>query len=346
MEENNEMKVETKKSNAMYIIMAILVVALLGCVIYIAYPKLFNKDNDNLGDNTENKVDNDNNEEILDFKNYKLDLEKYDKVVKSMDGNYFAQYYPNNISNDESNLYNILVTKNNTYGLYFNKSINIDNISSDEMIELALINYINENNLKIGSASCFMDTDESIFTGKPYAGEKNCNVKPILKTTLDNYIKEKYNTQREFSSDGKVKMISISESPIGYIYDSSSKSYYVGYFPQSGGVEQVSRWLIYISKDENNIYFYDKAMYCDASGSWGYMGCQVSEDSEKKLFEIVEDEYSNDLKELVGESGLDGVSYDLDYDYIFNNYELPVYKHTFKKANDGKYYWYSTEIVK
>jgi hypothetical protein len=281
-----------------------------------------------------------------DIDDAKIDSEKYDKEVKSMEDNYYAQYLPSNISKEDLNLYNTLVTKNNTYGLYFGKSVNINNISNDEMIELALINYINDNKLKIGSASCFMDTDEDVFTGKPYGDAKDCDVKPISKTTLDNYIKEKYNTEREFVSDGEVKMISISQAPIGYIYDSKSNAYYYGSFPQSGGIEQISRWLIDVSKDNDSIYFYDKAMYCDASGSWGFMGCQLSRDTEKRLFEYTEEEYSDEIKELVREGSEDENSYDLNYDYIFENYKLPIYKHTFKKAADGNYYWYSSEIYK
>ena len=336
---------EEKNKKGLLIVTEILWVMVFIAFGWMIYENFFNNE-PTIHINVSTDKAGNNKTEADNFKEYKLDSDKYDKEVKSMEDNYYAVYLPIDLSADELNLYNSLVTKNNTYGLYFNKNVNVNSISNDEMIEFAIINYINDNNLKVGSASCFMDTDEYEFTGKPYAGAKNCNVKPISKAELDNYIKEKYNTEREFVSDGEVKMISLSQEPIGYIFDENTNAYYYGTFPQSGGVDQISRWLLTVSNDENNIYFYDKAMYCEASGGWGYIGCELSTDAEKRLFEYVEDEYSEEIKELVREGSVDEESYDLNYDYVFEHYNLPVYKHTFKKASDGNYYWYSSELVK
>jgi hypothetical protein len=61
-------------------------------------------------------------------------------------------------------------------------------------------------------------------------------------------------------------------------------------------------------------------------------------------------EEANKALKTITEIDEDGEEYSyevVNYDYLFENRKdkLNTYKHTFRKGNDGNYYWYSTELV-
>ena len=48
--------------------------------------------------------------------------------------------------------------------------------------------------------------------------------------------------------------------------------------------------------------------------------------------------------ETTGDDGHKYTTYEFDYDYIFDNYEVLSFKHIFKKINNN-YYWISSEVL-
>lgn len=273
------------------------------------------------------------------------DIKGYKKESINIDGNNPVLFYPENINKTYLTAYNTLVTNGYMNSLYLGKATNIAEISDNDMIKHALANYLLENKLLESNASnieCFYDVDNDEVLNKVKTSDK---CKGIKKSKVDEYIKDKFNTNRVFKiKNHNVIYLPVSEEPLKFIYDETTDSYYYGAFPQSGGGEWISRWLLKVEEKGDYLVFYDKAMYCAGRGGWGSMYCYLP-GREVDLFNILEDDYSASKKELLAKNEIDGVIYDLNHEYIFENYEMVTYKHTFKKVNDN-YYWESSEIVK
>ena len=88
-----------------------------------------------------------------------------------------------------------------------------------------------------------------------------------------------------------------------------------------------------VEKDQDYIYIYDKFIYVDSSK------LDVNEgDSKIHIYTS-----SNETNDIGSES-----SYPTSTKELYKKYEdkLETYKHTFKKAENGSYYWLSSEIYK
>jgi len=250
--------------------------------------------------------------------------------------------------NDEyKKVYDTLVTNNKQFGFYYTKDVNIDTISDDDMIELSLTNYLLDNNIKIASNSlCFSDEDLN-FTDKPAYDdmkEECTEITKIKKSDLDKYIKDRYNTSRIFNST--MGDLAYAEAYM-YMYNDKTQEYYVGQANKSGGSGEVARVITKLEKDNDNLYIYDKAMYCEMS--FGATRClKTSNVDDGTLFDIAEEDLDKGKKELIittkYEDGEEYEEFSFDYDYIFKNYETISYKHTFKNEN-GKYYWINSEVL-
>ena len=228
------------------------------------------------------------------------------------------------VMNDEYEYYyNSMVTKDKYYGLYFNKKVTINNIDENEMIKYAISKYIDKNDIKI---------------------ENNETVK-INKIMIDSYIKGTFYTDRIFNSASGQVPISI---PADYVYDENMDAFYIKETKRDNKDPQIIRMLTKLEGNNNTLYFYDKAMYCIIG--WGSAKCYKSNDPlDGVLFEIKESEYNTGRKELIrkeqyDENGNRLFSYEFDYDYIFDNYDVLEYKHEFNKK-DGIFYWISSEVL-
>ena len=237
-----------------------------------------------------------------------------------------------------------LVTDSKRYGLYFKEDTSIDTISSKKFIQYAIANYADDKDL---------DTK----------GDKSAK---ISKSELDNYIKEKYNTDKVFElkkEDSDRDTISGINIDVGMEWDKdyASKEYtIINYDANSaqynltkiatGTQEEVtifndSDGMKYEQKGDE-VYIYDTALFCFKSFH-GEIGCAPfvdyyhNVDKDRIVFEY----NPNDGGSKPDYIESDG---DINEDYVFKNMsdKLNKYKHTFKKGDNGKYYWYSSEIVK
>ena len=307
--ENNETK-KTNNNTILIIVMGLIIIALSG---YIIYGKT--KSNEpNIPDKKEEE--------------YKSTITK-EKVEE---------------------LNNSLMTPSKEYGLYFDKSVTIDNIDDDSFLEYVLENYVKENNITLNpNVSCLIED---------YCHDEVKNLTPISKSLIDNYIKTKFNTNREFTPKkifDKNNYPNIANGNLnGYItgeyyYDMEKQVYYFGTVPKTGDKASYNNKLVNYSEDENNVYIYDKYLYCFESGASDYAyvcnSTPGNYDENNALLVIKVDETSEYLK-CTGSSN-SGVDCTLDYEKVMNDNDskLNTYKHTFKKDGNN-YYWVSSEIVK
>lgn len=256
----------------------------------------------------------------------------------------------NSISKDKVDLYNKLMSNNG--GFYFEKSVYIDSITPSEFLEYALGMYMEEKNIIVSdpdALGCVEDDDH-------YGDCSKAVLTSVSKEALDDYIKNKFNTNREFTLSKGVYdgveypttsgyVSSLDASDLGdYVYKFDNKTYYLGRGARGGGDEHIHTKLLDVKEENNNIYFYDKAIYCfwgPGDACWSSVNQEFFDSA---LFELDEIYSGKKYEEVSLDNNNDVI---LNEDYVFEKYldKLNTYKHTFKKV-DGKYYWVSSEIVK
>lgn len=229
-----------------------------------------------------------------------------------------------------------LVSVDNSYGLYFSKSVDINNITAEQFLPLVLTNYIKENNISTkADLQCVLHDDYSEYCDEFVS---------VSKSQIDSYIKTKYNTERDFTlkanydSSHYSKQMAISD----FVYDLDNQKYYFGRIPATGYGSEVYNKIINSEQNGDYVYIYDTAFMCEfVNGIYCYANMHTENDKvifsyamgmEKPDFVIIDSKNNSSI----------------DYDYVFNNYQnkLNKYKHTFKLENDGNYYWISSELVK
>ena len=315
-----------KKSNKGFIItIVILSILLLGAVGYIAYDKFY------LNDEKETVKEEQKTEEKLS-----------EEEIKKLHGSLITSK----------------VSKN-TWGFYYKDKLTIDNISSELLVKYAIINYINEKQININSDLVF-ERDKVLYNDRDDDGnlipadKSKYENQIISKKEIDNYIKEKFNT------DKKITLKDKTEIPMGYMfglfayYNINDDSFYLYSPHRGGGLFEVANKFIEAKQEGDFIYIYDKAFVCAGDESGG--GCE-------KYFEL-ERTYSNEIKLFDGPTN-SGKYFDKNqnemkpnkeylengtwnFEAIFEDFdnEINTFKHTFKKAENGNYYWYSSEVVK
>lgn len=118
------------------------------------------------------------------------------------------------------------------------------------------------------------------------------------------------------------------------------------YYSYAGGspefIQNISK-IVEAYKEGDNIYIVDKYALLTSEDE----GHNYKLYADSNLNNIIE-EFNETIDQTTGE-GINELTLDKDIDqvtdYIINNYETKMkkYKHTFKKNEDGTYYWYSTE---
>lgn len=117
--------------------------------------------------------------------------------------------------------------------------------------------------------------------------------------------------------------------------DYKNNCYYLSEFDGGGKGTSISAYaeLQKAEKDKEFIYIYDKYIYVDSTNY------DIGEGDSKIHIYTSADE-TDDI-------GIES-EYSIKINELYKKYEnkLKTYKHSFKKAEDGSYYWYSTEPVK
>lgn len=257
-------------------------------------------------------------------------------IINDMKGDIPKQEETNNQTEQEGDglnqtelvksLHKSLITNDNFFGFYFKDKTTIETISDDAMMLYVLSNMVKEKNIND------MLYNDDFVTFNP-------NAKVATQSEINDYVKKQFNTNREF----KLK-ISQLES-IGLVLNGVtvcilSDGYYCGEVGMSG--ERIGTYSelekYEISKDNKYIYIYDKAIIYNEGVGDGISLYATN-------YSVVENYYSSENQ--INLPGTENYDPNKTIEQYFNKYEskLNTFKHTFKKASDGKYYWYSSEIV-
>lgn len=268
-------------------------------------------------------------------------------------------------------LHNNLITTSKGFGFYFNHKVSIDEIPSDLMLQYAIDNYLDEKNIKYNPDDYYKYTICGDNSKEYYFCDRyDDNVKPkeinnditkkmtINKEEIDLYIKNHFNTNRDFVY-GEEMYIYTKNNDLRVDYNSNKKEYYLT-IPQVGGVSYiVDSQFISFEEKNNELVIFDKVLVCATELGTDECYRYLYSDSFNR------EDYDNNNILLVHSNGIvygkddkiisDGNKYFENYDknmnsnfnLIFKDFssELKTFKHKFKKASDGKYYWYSSEII-
>ena len=266
----------------------------------------------------------------------------YDKLLSSKtntneEGNTKSETIETKLTEEEvKELHKNLVSVNKVKGFYFKDKVTIDTVTPEQLLPYILLNYAKEKGIDdfTRDLQCHL-YQVNCEHGQPYS---------INKADIDNYIKSTFNTTRVFTiNDSDTHMLGINTA--SYVYDKDENKYYLGMIP--GGT--IDNFLIYTKfikyeQENDNVYIYDNAFIASDS-------CYLNSIDSSSPFLGVNGCYSGGAMELSPEDQIkneQAASYAKKKDSIFIDYEsnINTYKHTFKKASNGNYYWYSSEIVK
>jgi len=234
----------------------------------------------------------------------------------------------------------------NVYGFYYAKKISITDNNESDLIGYGLSKYIEDNNIKLGSGEkYFEDNVVEEFDGVVLA--------KISKTDFNNYMHEKFNTDVNYDLPlsygiGGHYGFEFFDRYDGYGngFTSTENNWEVYYFGMGGSEQYLKNKIINYEAYENYIYIYDKMVYCSAYTA--YSGCQSLING--LHFDVIDCSQFDEDGNTISSCPLDEEYPSLEElsEYAFNNLndKLNTFKHTFKKGTDGKYYWYSSEMVK
>ncbi len=226
------------------------------------------------------------------------------------------------LTEDEVNeLHDTLILDDDDTNLYFNKSLSVEN-DYNELISYLLTFYADEHNWEEKVEK--LDENSS--------AEEFSRVAEVSKSTIDDMLKEKFNVDKSFD----VKENSYLYRAKSIVYSSEDEMFYLD--ASSMGMEYggVKAKMLKYEQEDDKLYIYDKVVTCHVAQSIQSTGCYdggVYANSQKFV------SYEKDNKIRIND--------EFDYDYIFNKYsnDLKTYKTTFKKSSNGKYYWYSLEVL-
>lgn len=259
------------------------------------------------------------------FRDYPEEEKKQGK-----DNNYYSLISEkvDDLSTNELELYNSLLTENKDFGFYLDKNISIDDIDDDTFIRFVLEEYVIENNISISNCA-----------------DGNCKKTEIPHENINKYIKEKFNTTREFSSEEGLLF-----TRMGIIkYVNHIDCYTLELQSEKSSELNLNVYTKFIKKEimDDKLYFYNKAVWCDLSLDFDIAYCFKTNNInnyKNMLFRYSPDTYMNS-KEISINKGYNNSYNILNTDYFFDNYNVYSYKHTFIKDTNGTYHWFSSELL-
>lgn len=305
--ENNESKKMSKREKIEIVIIVILLAVILGLVGM----KFINKDE---FIKTNKKVTKEKTkEELKDITN--------DEIVLTLEKN--------------------LISNDGEKGLYFNKKITSNEYNNIDLIMFNIKKYSEENNLEKDQKEF-----DSVFN----------SVYKINKNALKTYIQKKYNTNYDYGFNHSINEMTSTASTdltinnVGLTTITNDDNYYIGVVGKDYGIDYIKTKLVKAVKDTNSntIYIYNKAVFCLSEA--GSSECQKSISDTYNTDVVLDcnvDENGNlsescpSVIDINAEGFINRMA-----DYTLENLsdELYTFKHTFKKYDDGNYYWVSSEI--
>ena len=297
---------ENKKSNkGLIVLVVILSILLIGAVGYICYDKLMVK---------EEPVNNDSKE---------IEKLSEEEVMKLHDSLVF----------EHESMFN-------------NRSVDINSITADEIMPYVLKQYSVEKNIDFQSDKntiCISEADNKInfFDSISKKNIEKDNVFSVSKEEIDNYLKTLFNTDRVFEIDNFSYFGFGDGNRNIYFYSKDDNKFYLGISCQGDAFTMdINSKFLNFEQDNDIVEIYSKVIKC-----LGGVVCSNTGKAEGKYVSSKDFSYQND-EGFVQDTEFNKDS-SINYDYLYEKYGdvFNTYKTTFKKADDGKYYWYSTEIV-
>ncbi len=219
--------------------------------------------------------------------------------------------------------------------LYFDKKVNVyDN--TEEVVNWLITKYADENNW----AGILEDFYKRKLEKQTTEEEFN-NVASVSKSQIETMLKDNFNVDKKLvlndSSYYSYRAWSVK-------YTSSDDSFHLEAGTAGAEYGGIKAKLVKYDQNGDELIIYDKVVMCHVSQTFTcYDGPRYN-----KTFFITANQDSQIKKK--DDLNSKNWTYDdiVDYDYVFNTYgdQLDTYKTIFKKASDGKYYWYSSEIEK
>lgn len=230
-----------------------------------------------------------------------------------------------------------LVTHDGSYGFYLGGTVTIDTITAKEILPYAILNYAYDNNIEFKNVPEDLEEDLS---------EVNSEKGKVPKSKIDNYIKKVFNTDREFSIDydedgdgyGEYLYLYGENKEVEYNIE---KEIYNLVRPMGDMHEysKVGRTFIKAEKNNEYINIYEKVAFCFYGFQYYACATNANADKDKELF---------NYNKFIKKPSIKGLTEkDINPEYALENFsdELETYRSTFKLADDGNYYWISTELV-
>lgn len=303
----------TAKKGIQPLTACIILIIVVAITVVISY-MVFGKNNNEDVTNTDNNINENTgvNDEMVNGS--KIDV----------DFTYITELHDSLIVDDEA-------------GMYLKNKISIDEYNNEELIRYGLAKYIQDKNIKLVHDENNLYDEMGAYV-----------LAEISKTEFNNYMHEKFNTDVNYDltltaelNDGSYYYLTNNNSFI-----SDKDKWTIVYPPAGGNSPHFEKKLENYEAYENYIYIYDKAVYCWSSA--GALGCHslINHEIDFDVIDCSQDEDGNTISSCPLDEeypSLEELS-----EYAFNNLsdKLNTFKHTFKKGTDGKYYWYSSEMVK
>lgn len=321
-----ENKMENKESNVsknnrkdiIYIGIIVFLIVIICTLIYL----FVIKDNANNLQNDNNDKDSINN---VENNNEKLELITDNDLI--------------------SKLQSKVLTSDNKLSLY-SKSLNINDVNSENIITFSIRQYLLDNKIDYKSSSnIIVDGNKSCWNGDGDDFIKEGGYR-IPKSIIKEYIKNKFNTTNEYEFKERDNKYPFDEKFYhfneGLAVASINDEYVIGCLSATSTNNYYLQKAIKAEKSNDYIYLYDKALLCDGSTVLSCMNI-VSSNNISDLFSCYDD--NDDVKSVCVENG--NLDLKKTATYVMNNMydKISSYKHTFKKGDNGEYYWISTELI-
>lgn len=307
--DNNLIEKNNKGNIFVGVVIGVLLIISIVSVSYIVYDKFIKEDEviDNNNNNSNNNINNENNNNI--------------NVEKDITNDVIAKELYNELNAKVSSI------KGRDISMHY-KSASIGDVTSDNyMVTKAVMAIIDKNNVNIG--------DYSVCNGigKYYKIEENLVI---------NYIKEHFNTTVNYKKS--LASGSYGANRLLGSYDESNKQFLVGVFGcGASGSETYGHSYMTKAVEKNNIItIYDSFIEINAQPGVTYIS-SYSDDSSANHDHACywDDKNCDDLLNMPNPDNNEM------FNYLKSNMAnyFGEFKHTFKKASNGNYYWVSTEKI-
>jgi len=228
-------------------------------------------------------------------------------------------------------LHNSLLTESHTHGLYPLNKVTINDANDKDLIIFNIKNYLIENNINYLKNNIENNPEDYVMLYE------------INKTNFNDYMHKKYNTKTNYD------LPIAADNDEGYNFEntielfSKDNQWTLMNIPKSGGNNYIEHKLLNYKAEGNELYIFDKMIACSESAGSSICSSIIADSNEGLVIDCSSDSEGNlsascPLKNDYTLAGL--ASYGLNQ----LSGKLNTYKHTFKKNNEG-YYWYSTEVV-